>query len=119
MQYLYNMLSVKVARELALAFDEVTEAPHFEIFAFKVNKRIFASLDEKKKRMMVKLTEIDQDVYCTIDKEIIYPVPGGWGKQGATYIELTKINKALLKDALISAYCSVAPKKLADKYRID
>jgi hypothetical protein len=112
------MVSVNTAREFALAFDEVAEAPHFEIFAFKVNKKIFASLDEKKKRMMVKLSEIDQDVYCSIDKEIIYPVPGGWGKQGATYVELAKVKKDLLKDALTTAYCTIAPKKLADKYRI-
>lgn len=113
------MVSVKTARELALAFDEATEAPHFEIFAFKVNKKIFSSLNEAKKLMMVKLTEIDQDVYCSIDKNIIYPVPGGWGKQGATYIELGKVKKDLLKEVLTTAYCTVAPKKLADKYRIE
>jgi hypothetical protein len=44
---------------------------------------------------------------------MIYPVPGGWGTKGATYIELIKVKKTLLKDALLTAYCGVAPPKLA------
>lgn len=65
---------------------------------------------------MVKLTPEDQSVFCAFDTAVIYPVPGGWGKKGATFIELKKVRKSLLKDALTVAYCTVAPKKLAEKY---
>ncbi len=50
------------------------------------------------------LSEIDQSVFCAFDKSIIYPVPNKWGKQGATYVELTLVRKDTLKDALTQAY---------------
>jgi predicted DNA-binding protein (MmcQ/YjbR family) len=109
------MVTIKQARELALSFPDTVELPHFEITSFRVNKKIFASLDESKKRMMVKLTEIDQSVFCSFDKTIIYPVPGGWGKQGATYIELAKVRKDMFKDALTVAYETVTSKKKTKK----
>jgi hypothetical protein len=64
----------------------------------------------------VKLTEIDQSVFCSFDKSIVYPVKGSWGKHGWTTIELNKISKDMLKDALTVAYCTVAPKSLSAKY---
>lgn len=108
------MVTTKEARKLALSFPEVVELPHFERTSFRVNKKIFATMAEKEKLVMVKLSLIDQSAFCAFDKTIIYPVPGGWGKQGATYIELKKIRKSILKDALITAYCGVAPKKFTD-----
>lgn len=65
---------------------------------------------------MVKLTPEDQSVFCAFDPAVIFPVPGGWGKKGATFIELKKLRKTMLKDALTVAYCTVAPKKLAEKF---
>jgi hypothetical protein len=118
MAYLYNMVSVKMARELAMTFDEVTEEPHHDIVSFKV-KKIFATLNEKEKRMTVRLTPIDQNVFCTFDNMVIYPVPNAWGKLGWTHVNLVKVRKEMLKDILGVAYCTVAPKRLADKYRIE
>lgn len=66
---------------------------------------------------MIKIPVTDQSVFCSFDSEIIYPVPGGWGKQGATFFELSKIKKSMLKDALTIAYCNVAPKRLAEKIK--
>ncbi|HKR05054.1 MAG TPA: MmcQ/YjbR family DNA-binding protein [Bacteroidia bacterium] len=108
------MVTTEEARKLALSFPEVVELPHFERTSFRVNKKIFATMAEKEKLVMVKLSLIDQSAFCAFDKTIIYPVPGGWGKQGATYIELKKIRKSVLKDALITAYYGVAPKKITD-----
>jgi predicted DNA-binding protein (MmcQ/YjbR family) len=95
-----------------MSFPEVIEQPHFEKTSFRVAKKIFATLDEINKRAVVKLSEIDQDVFCSIDKTIIYPVSNKWGKQGWTNIELKTVRKDLLKDVLAAAYCGVAPKKL-------
>ena len=111
------MISLKHFRELALSFAEVTEQPHFEKASFRVKKKIFVTLDEAKNIACVKLSETDQSVYCLIDKTLIWPVPNKWGKQGWTLIDLRKIKKDLLKDALTSAYCSVAPTALAELYR--
>ena len=65
---------------------------------------------------MVKLTPPDQSVFSAFDAEVIYPVPGAWGKKGATFINLKKVRKSMLKDAMTVAYCTVAPKELAEKY---
>jgi hypothetical protein len=110
------MISTEAVRQMALAFPETDEHPHFDRQAFRVKKKIFATLDEKRKRVMVKLSPTDQSVFCAYDDSVIYPVPGGWGKNGATYVELTKVRKAMFKDALTMAYCTVAPPKLAEKF---
>jgi predicted DNA-binding protein (MmcQ/YjbR family) len=110
------MVRIETVRRLALSFPETDEHPHFHLKAFRVKKKIFATLDEKLKKVMVKLNLADQSVFCVFDSSVIYPVPGGWGKKGATYIELSKVKGAMLKDALTIAYCTTAPLKLAAAY---
>lgn len=111
------MVSVDTFRKLALSFPEATEEPHFEKISFRVKKKIFATYDDKNKRACVKLSEIDQDVFSSTDKKNIFPVDNKWGKQGWTLIEMNKVNKDLFIDALTTAYCEVAPKKLAEQIR--
>lgn len=103
--------------QICLALPEATEEPHFEKTSYRVKKKIFATVDKEKQQVVVKLTEIEQSVFCAFDKEAIYPVPGAWGKQGWTRIELGKVREDMLKDAIIASYCTVAPKKLADLVR--
>ncbi|MBA2612627.1 MAG: MmcQ/YjbR family DNA-binding protein [Bacteroidetes bacterium] len=111
------MVSLAEFRKLALSFDETVELPHFEKNSFRVNKKIFATLEPTAQKIVLKFTEIEQSVFCAFDKSIIYPVPGAWGKKGYTYLELKKIRKDLLKDAVTVSYCNVAPKKLTEKYK--
>lgn len=111
------MVSIDTFRKLALSFPDVTEEPHFEKTSFRVKKKIFATFDEIKKRACIKLSEIDQNVFSSIDKTIIFPVDNKWGKQGWTLIEMRKVKKDIFIDALTTAYCEVAPKKLADQIR--
>lgn len=100
------MITVQKAREMALSLPDSVELPHFELTSFRVNKKIFASMDESKKRMCLMLTPIDQSVFCAFDKNIIYPVPNKWGQKGATFVELDKVKPAMLKDLLKQAYSS-------------
>jgi hypothetical protein len=111
------MVSIETFRKIALSFPEAIELPHFERTSFRVAKKIFATLDIKDHLSCVKLSEIDQNVFCSFDPSVIYPVPNKWGKQGATYINLKKVRKDMLVDALTTAYCMLAPKKLADAVR--
>jgi predicted DNA-binding protein (MmcQ/YjbR family) len=111
------MVSIDTFRKLALSFPEATEEVHFEKTSFRVKKKIFATYDDIKKRACIKLSEIDQDVFSSADKTIIYPVDSKWGKQGWTLIEMSKVRKELFIDALTTAYCEVAPKKLAEQIR--
>ena len=110
------MVSIETVRQLALSFPETDEYLHFHLAAFRVKKKIFCTIHAKENRVMVKLSPVDQSVFCAFDKTIIYPVPGGWGKKGATFIELAKVKKTMFKDALTVAYCTTAPPKLAEKY---
>ncbi|HMU46367.1 MAG TPA: MmcQ/YjbR family DNA-binding protein [Chitinophagaceae bacterium] len=110
------MVSIDQARKLALAFPETDEHPHFDRKAFRVKRKIFATLLEKDKTMNLMLTPEDQSVFCKIDKNIIYPVPNKWGLKGATSVDLKKISISLFKDALTVAYCTKAPPKLAETF---
>ena len=94
-----------------MQFPDTTEEPHFEKISFRVNKKIFATFDEKNNRAVVKLSLQDQSLFCTFDKTVMYPVNGTWGGQGWTVIELDKVKRAMLKDALKVAYQNVLVKK--------
>ena len=108
---------------MALSLPDSFELPHFEKTSFRINlpdrqagKKIFATLAEEKSITMLILSLIDQSVFCSFDKTIIYPVPGGWGKQGCTFINLKKVRKEMFMDALTTAWKTIAGTKLAEKY---
>ena len=106
------MIDIKTFRTLALSFDEAEELPHFEKTSFRIKKKIFATLDEKKNHAVVKLSLIDQSVFSDSNKEVIYALSNKWGKQGWTLIELAKVEEETLVDALTTAYQHVVkPKK--------
>ncbi len=111
------MVSIENFRKLALSYEQALESPHFEKTSFRVNKKIFATLDLKTQTAVLKFTDIEQSVFCAFDKTVIYAVPGAWGKKGYTCVVLKKIRKDMLLDALNVSYCNVAPKKLAEKYK--
>lgn len=98
------MVNIETFRALALGFPDSTEQPHFEKTSFRINNKIFATLTADKLLACVKLSEIDQSVFCMIDKTIIYPVNNKWGKQGWTFIDLNKVNKRILKEVLTLSY---------------
>lgn len=41
------MFSIESFRKLAMSFPNATELPHFEKTSFRINKKIFATFDEK------------------------------------------------------------------------
>lgn len=57
---------------------------------------------------MLKLSLVDQSVFCSYDNTVFFPVPGYWGRNGATFVELEKVKKNIFKDALTTAYNGVA-----------
>ena len=107
------MIHNKNLKQYPLSFPETAEAPHFEKVSFKVKSKIFATHNAKENRCCVKLSAEEQPLFCMIDKEIIYPVPNKWGKQGWTLVNLTLIDQELLMEVLTAAYCNVAPPKLS------
>jgi len=112
------MLSIKELRTQAITFPEVSEEAHFEKTSFRVKKKIFATYDEKANQACLKLSEIDQNVFSIASKSSIYPVANKWGKQGWTIVEMNSVNEELFSDALKTAYCEVAPKKLVELLKL-
>ena len=104
------MVSLETVRKLALSFPGVEEQPHFHLASFRVKKRIFATLWVRENRAMLKLSMVDQSVFCSIGTGAFHPVPGGWGARGATFVELTTVRIDMFKDALTTAYRGVAAK---------
>lgn len=96
----------KITSELALT----TEEPHFEKTSFRVKKKIYATFDERTNLLCVKLNEADQSVFCAFKKELIYPVPNSWGKQGWTLADTKQIPAEMLKDLLHTAWQTVQKK---------
>jgi predicted DNA-binding protein (MmcQ/YjbR family) len=108
------MVSINNFRKLALSFPDAEEHPHFHLASFRVKKKIFATLWEKENRAMLKLSLVDQSVFCTYH-EVFSPVPGGWGTKGATFVDLGKVRSDMFKDALQAAYTLAITKKTSAK----
>jgi predicted DNA-binding protein (MmcQ/YjbR family) len=111
------MLTIAQARKMALSLPGAEEKPHFHLTSFRIKNKIFATLHTDKNYVMVNLLPIDQSVFCAYNKEIIFPVPGGWGKKGATFINLKKVPKSLFQDALTTAWKKIASPGLIEKYK--
>ena len=97
-------------RKVALSFKDVEEMPHFHLASIRVKKKIFATLWENENKGMLKLSLNDQSVFCAFDVKDFYPVPGLWGKQGATFVNLGKVRKGLMKDVLQCAFQRILEK---------
>lgn len=105
------MIDNETFKQIALSFPETTEQPHFYKTSFRVNKKIFATLDENTGKASLKLSPLDQSVFCAFDNSIVYPANSAWGTQGWTIFELNKVNKGMIRDALKIAYRGAASKK--------
>lgn len=103
------MIPTEEVKALALAFENTVAKPHFQLVSFRYNDRIFATLDEENSRVMIRLSLIDQSLF--VDGKNIYPVPNSWGAKGATYFELTTVQRKVFEDALRAGYTFAAAGK--------
>jgi hypothetical protein len=102
-------------RRLALSLPEVTEQSHMDHPDFRVRGKIFATLGHPDDtRGMVKLRHDQQDALTRARPEVFAPVPGGWGRRGATHVTLGAADEAAAYDALLMAWKNTAPKKLLE-----
>ena len=107
------MITFDQFRKMALSFPETEEKPHFEKVSFRWKNKIFATYHEKEHRAMLLLPLIEQSVFCDYDSTVFFPLPGVWGKKGATFTDLQLVRKNMFKDALQLAYNRVALKTKA------
>lgn len=110
------MISADLFRQCSLSLPEADEAPHFEATAFRIKKKIFATLNEAQHRATLKFSPAFQDLFCSISKGAMYKVPNKWGNHGWTHINLETAEWALCEDALRTAWWEVASKTIRLKY---
>jgi hypothetical protein len=100
-------------RALAVSLPEATEQSHMGHPDFRVRGKIFATLGHPdESHAMVKLLHDQQDALTRARPDIFAPVPGGWGRRGATYVSLVHVDEAVALDALTMAWRNTAPKSL-------
>jgi predicted DNA-binding protein (MmcQ/YjbR family) len=105
------------ARDLALALPGASEAPHFHRLAFRTPRKIFATLDERAHDLNLMFDPDLRDFYCEQAPDAFAPVPGGWGRNGATRCDLGQVDEATLTSALLAAHQLAAPRPKRRKLR--
>jgi YjbR len=98
------------ARELALALPTTSDAPHFDRLAFRTPRKIFATLSAAAGDLNLMFDPDQRDFYCEQAPQAFTPVPGGWGRRGATRCDLRKVDEATLMSALQAAHRLALPK---------
>lgn len=92
-------------RRLALALEGATEAAHMGHPDFRVGGRIFATLGYPDAGWaMVKLTPDEQEFFVGAHPGVFTPVKGGWGKAGATSVDLRRARAGPVREALQAAW---------------
>jgi len=100
-------------RKLALKMPQATEGTHHGVADFRVANKIFATLAYEKKGSGVLMLSPDEQEGMVADApEVFSPVPNGWGRQGATLVNLAAVKPDILESALRTAWRRRAPKNL-------
>jgi hypothetical protein len=107
------MVTARRFRALALALEGAFEVPHVERAAFRTKRRIFATLPPDGATANLMLDPDAQAVVCEAVPKSFAPVPGGWGRMGATTVDLSVVSEADLLRALTEAHAraNVAKRK--------
>lgn len=92
-------------RKLALSFEGAIEAEHMHHPDFRVGGKIFATIPYPGRPLgMVVLTPEQQADLVHDAPQVFTPVPGGWGRQGCTQVNLPAATKVVLLPALEAAW---------------
>jgi len=110
------MIDDEAVRALALALPEVAEQDHQGQPSFRVRGKIFATLQTNERRAVLKLAIADQAALAALAPGIFSLVPGAWGQQGWTNVDLEMVGPSEFESALRAAWRQVAPKRLISAY---
>ena len=107
-------------RRLALGLPEAVEASHMDHPDFRVRGKIFATLGHPADgSAMVKLTPQQQTLFALAHPDVFVPVPGGWGRRGATNVRLRAATTDAVRRALETAWRNTAPRTLAQQLQTE
>ena len=91
-------------RRLALGMDGAVEGSHMGHPDFRVNGRIFATLDRDEARGMVKLPPEEQAGFVRTRPSTFVPAAGAWGRQGCTLVAVADVDEDTLGEAMTLAW---------------
>ncbi|MGE3960009.1 MAG: MmcQ/YjbR family DNA-binding protein [Vicinamibacterales bacterium] len=91
-------------RRLARALQDAHEGAHMGHADFRVNGRVFASLDREERHGTAKLSPADQARFVTEAPATFAPASGAWGRQGWTRIHLESADEERVGEALTLAW---------------
>jgi hypothetical protein len=103
-------------RKIALSLPDAIEDAHMGHPDFRVGGKIFATLAPEEGWGMVHLTPDEQEAFVHAAPLVFSPVPGGWGRRGATRVRLKAATKAIARDGLTAAWRIRAPKPLLAEF---
>lgn len=96
-------------RKLALSLEDASAVPHMERTAFRTTRRIFATLGPSGREINFMFDPELRDFYCEQAPDSFSPVPGGWGRMGATNCNLKSVDEATFLSALKAAHARAMP----------
>ena len=91
-------------RRITLALDGAVEKSHMGHPDFRVNGRIFATLDAQEEWGVVMLAPEEQREFIREAKKVFVPAAGAWGRQGCTRIHLADADEPTVRSAVITAW---------------
>ena len=92
-------------RRIALSFEGAEEGSHMGSPDFRVGGRIFATLAAQKHGYgNLMLTPEQQADFVNELPDVFLPIPGGWGRMGATHVRLAGLDEEVLTGALRTAW---------------
>jgi hypothetical protein len=92
-------------RRIALSLEGAEEGSHMGSPDFRVGGRIFATLAAQAQGYgNLMLTPEQQAMFVAEAPDIFIPVPGGWGRNGATHLKLSAAHEDLVYGALETAW---------------
>jgi len=92
-------------RRIALSLEGAEEGSHMGSADFRVGGRIFATLAAQAQGYgNLMLTPEQQAAFVAEAPDIFIPIPGGWGRNGATHLKLSAASEDQVYGALQTAW---------------
>lgn len=107
------MINEPTLRQLALALPQVDEHTHWERPAFRVNKKIFATIWPLQQRVIVKVSLGEQARLIRLDSITYSAVEGHWEQRGYTIAQYDNLSSEECACLLRQSWQLIAPKYLA------
>ena len=98
------MQNARNFRRIVLRLPDTVESAHMGHPDFRVNGRIFASLNDDETRGMVVLTPDQQERFVREHSSVFQPESGAWGRSGCTRVHLAAVDEETLGEALTLAW---------------